>query len=385
MKLKKLLCVLMVIALAVGAFACAKPAVQDPPPAGEPATDEPATDEPATDEPAVVDPEPAADDGTVYKFNVSFAAPEFSTTEITAALNRIKEASNGRIEFTYYYSWSITSVPTVVDDLVNGVCDIAAVPIHEHLNTFPYSTLISYTPFLGLPGMLEGAKIFDEMYDEYPQLQEEYAKLGLHYWTNYPCPGYNIYTTSDKQIRTPADLNGLKLITSSRLMQEFITANGGAPVNVPVTDYATNLQTSVAHGAINHVNVMRAFGCIDFIKGGTLFGENGEAGTTISLMIMCLSEKAWNSLPADLQALFEAEAEALRDNQGGWDKEANTGNHMGMIGDGVPLITLTDDEVKVWSDAFAEILDGYIADLVAAGATDAQLLYDAVKAKIAAY
>jgi len=34
MKLKKLLCVLMVIALAVGAFACAKPAVQDPPPGG---------------------------------------------------------------------------------------------------------------------------------------------------------------------------------------------------------------------------------------------------------------------------------------------------------------------------------------------------------------
>lgn len=376
MNLKKLLCVLMVAVLAVAMFACAKPNVtQDPPPVVDP------VDEPAGDDPA----DPVVVDDTVYKFNVSFAAPEFSTTEITAALDRIQAASNGRLEFTYYYSWSITSVPTVVDDLVNGVCQIAAVPINEHLNTFPYSTLVSYTPFLGLPGMLEGAAIFDELYDEFPQLQEEYSSLGLHYWTNYPCPGYNIYTTSDKQIRVPADLNGLKLITSSRLMQDFILANGGAAVTVPVTEYATSLQTSVADGVINHINVLRAFGCIDFVKGGTLFGANGEAGTTISLLMMCFSTEAWESLPADLQALFDAEAAALRDGQGGWDLEANGGNHGALRGAGVPLVELTDEEVKAWEDAFADILEGYLTELETGAAPDARILYDAVKAKIAAY
>ncbi|NLK89461.1 MAG: hypothetical protein GX276_04895, partial [Clostridiaceae bacterium] len=88
---------------------------------------------------------PTADPNKVHKLKVSFAAPEFSTTEITAALDRIQEASKGRIEFVYYYAWTITSVPTVVDDLNNGVCDIAALPINEHLNLFPYSYLITYT------------------------------------------------------------------------------------------------------------------------------------------------------------------------------------------------------------------------------------------------
>ena len=35
----------------------------------------------------------------VYELNVSFAAPEFSTMGITAALDRIQEASEGRIKF----------------------------------------------------------------------------------------------------------------------------------------------------------------------------------------------------------------------------------------------------------------------------------------------
>lgn len=359
--MKKILALILALVMALSLVACGEKA-------------------PAADADADAGADVVVDD-TVYKMNVSFAAPEFSTTEITAALDRIQAASNGRIEFTYYYSWSLSSVPTVVDDLTSGVVDIAAVPINEHLSLFPYSNLVTYTPFLGLPNMLEAAKIYDELYAENEVFAQEYANLGLKYWTNYPCPGYNIYTTKDNQIKTPDDLAGLKLITSSSMMAEFITAHGGAVLNSPVTDYATNLNTNVADGVVNHANVLAAFGCMDFVNGATVFGD---MGTAVSIMMMCFSEEAWNRLPADLQELFVAEATALRDNQGGWDNGANGKNIAGISEKGGAVVELTDEEVKVWQDAFAPFLTDYIAELTAGGATEAQAIYDALQAKLAA-
>lgn len=325
---------------------------------------------------------PAADDGKVYEMSVSFAAPEFSTTEITASLDRIQAASNGRIKFTYYYSWSITSVPTVVDDLNSGVVDIAAVPINEHLNVFPYSNLITYTPFLGLPGQMEMGEIFDEMYDENDALQQEYAKAGLTYWTNYPLPGYHIFTTKDHAIKTPGDLKGLKLISSSALMQGYISANGGAAVTAPVTEYATSLNTNVVDGVINHINVLAAFGCLDFLNAATVFGDSG---TAMAIMAMCISNDAWNELPANLQQLFADEAAALRDNQGAWDKAASEANIKVIEDKGGAVTYLTDAEVKAWADVFTAQREAYIKELAAGGATEAQAIYDALTEKIAAY
>ena len=374
MKKTKFMSLLIAIALVVAMLAgCSGgnggDVVDEPAPAPEPAASEPAD-------------EPATDDGTVYKFNVSFAAPEFSCEGITETLDRIQENSNGRIEFTYYYSWSLTSVPTCVDDINAGVVDICAVPVNEHLNLFPYSNLVTYTPFIGLPDQLSAGRIYDELYLEHDVFAQEYAKNGLVYWANYPCPGYNIFTNKDFAIRTPGDLNGKKIITSSRMMQEFISANGGAPVGAPVTEYATSLNTGAVDGVVNHINVLRAFGALDFIEAATIFGEEG---TAVSLLMMCFSEQAWNSLPADLQQLFKDEAAALREAQGGWDFGAAQGNLGAIKGEGAAVIELTNDEIQVWKDAFAEQLDGYIDELAGSGAPDARAIYDAVQAKIAQY
>ena len=316
----------------------------------------------------------------VFELNVSFAAPEFSTMGITESLNRIQEASEGRIVFNYYYSWSLASVATVVDDLNSGVVDIAAVPVNEHLNTFPYSNLITYTPFLPLKGMRETAQMFNKMFAENEALQNEYSMLGLHYWTNYPCAPYNIYTTADKQIREPGDVAGLKLITSSKLMSDFVTANGGAVVNSPVTDYATNLNTNVVDGVINHINVMAAFGCLDFIGGATTFGDSG---TAMNLMMMCISQSVWDRLPDDLKALFEAETDGLLNGQCDDELEMMTNNTQALVDKGVNIVELTDEEIQVWRDAFEEMRQGYIDELESQGYDQAQELYDALLAELA--
>lgn len=372
--MKKIVSLLLAFALmALALAACGNSVSSSTPAAGS--SSQPSSSQ-ATGGDGGTDPAPA--DDTVYEMNVSFAAPEFSTTEITASLDRIQEASGGRIKLNYYYSWSLTSVPNVINDMNNGVVDIAAVPANEHLNRFPYTNLVTYTPFLGHPNITACAEIFDELYEEYDVFAQEYADAGLVYWTNFPCAPYNIFTNADFGIREPGDLNGLQLITSSAPMQEFITQMGGAPEAFPVTEYATTMNTKAVDGLVNHANVVAAFGVGDFIQGGTVFGESG---TAMALMVMCFSEAAWNELPADLQQLFLDEKLPLRDNQGGWEYGANAAN----LASWPNLITLDAAEIAVWQDEFSGILADYIAELEASGATEAQALYDAVQEKIANY
>ncbi len=259
-------------------------------------------------------------------------------------------------------------MPTVVDDLNSGVCDIAAVPINGHLNLFPYSNLITYTPFLGLPGMLETADLFTEMHNEQEAISKEYTNAGLHYWTT-PCLA-TIFIPPTRKMRSerPEDLKGLKLISSSALMQAYITDHQGAAVTAPVTEYTTSLNTNVVDGIINHINVLAAFGCMDFIQAATVFGDSG---TATAPMVMAISEKVWSQLSPDLQKLFNDEAKILVT-----VRAVGTG----MLTKGILILSkkkaeplrLTEAEIKVWADIFAVQREAYIDQLIADGHTEAR-------------
>jgi len=317
-----------------------------------------------------------------FHFNVSFAAPETSTPELVAALNRIQEASGDRIEMTYYFSWSLSSVSTIVDDLNAGIVDIGVVPIMEHTHLFPYSTLITHTPFLGIPSMLDAGVIFDEMFAIYDVLPAEFARNSLVYWTNISNPTYHIWTDSAYEIRLPSDLAGRRLITNSTMMQQFISRNGGAPVSAPVTEFATSINTGVVDGTVTHANVLRAFGVIDFIGAGTLFGEQGISSP---LMAVVISESAWNSMPTDLQQLFTNESATVRDlqAQNTYQQSINNVNAIRAAA-GDDLITLTPAEIQVWMDEFYDILEGHVEQRISDGATSAREMFDSVRARAAA-
>ncbi|MBQ8663446.1 MAG: TRAP transporter substrate-binding protein DctP [Eubacterium sp.] len=324
----------------------------------------------------------AAGNEEVYKFDVSFATPEPITVAMTETFERIEEASNGRIEFTYYYSWSLSSVNTIIDDFNTGIVDIGVVPINMHTNLFPYSNLVTDTPFMGIPSMEANTIIYDELYDEYDVFKAEFDNAGLHYWTCFANAPYHLFSVGNNAITTPADLNGVKLMTDDAMLQQYITNHGGAPVSSPVTEYATNLNTNVVDGAINHGATFSAFGCLDFLNSATIFGDQGILS---SIACVCFSQDAWNSLPADLQQLFDDEATNLRDNYTAEVAAMADGAIQTLVDSGKDIVFLTEEQIAAWSEGFDDILADKIAELEKNGATEAQKYYDIVQDKIAAY
>ncbi|MPW24737.1 hypothetical protein GC105_02895 [Alkalibaculum sp. M08DMB] len=323
------------------------------------------------------------DKDKVHEFNVSFAAPEAATVPLTDVFRRMEQTSEGRLKFNIFYSWSLSSVDSVIKDLQSGVTDIAVVPPHEHLNLFPRTSLITGTPFLGLPGILEAGEIYNEMLEEYPSLKAEYEDLELTYWTTIFMPQNNLFQTGSygELIVKPSDLRGHKIIGSNTMMQKLIASNSGAPVTAHVTEYYSNLEKGVADSVVQHLSALNAFGCGELIKKATVFGDSGMM---INSMALIFSTNKWNSLPEDLQQIFTSEAENLRIENAKVD-EFKIKAAMDKLSETAEVYTLTDAELKEWKDAFEPILKEYIDQLEADGADDAWELYEGVIEKVANY
>ena len=315
----------------------------------------------------------------VFHFNVSFMNPEPAAAGIVEALDRIQEASNGRITMTYYFSWALTSVATIIDDFNSGIVDIG-VHSFENDTFFPYANLITNTPFLGMPSIHEAARIFAEMYEDYPVLAEEFARNGIVFWTLQPFPSTQLYTRSDFEIRMPSDLAGRRIITNLPMLQEFLSNNGAAGVSAPVTDISTMINTGVADGVMQHPGVMLAFGVLDFLEGATFYGPGGILSAMGSISF---SEQAWNRLPADLQQLFIDEADNVREAMASLQYVVNMPVNDRLI-EQVPVQQLSDAEIQAWLDDFAPIIDAHVETMIGRGHTEARNILDSVRARIAA-
>lgn len=324
------------------------------------------------------------DKNKVYEFNVSFHAPEGATVALTDVFRRMEKTSEGRLKFNIFYTWTLSSVESVIKDLQSGITDIATVPPHEYMNLFPRTSFITGTPFLGLPGILEAGDIYAEMLEEFPSIMDEYEDMGLTYWTNFFMPQNNLYQTGSygEIIVKPSDLKGHKIIITSTMMQQLVAKHGGAPVTATITEYFSNLEKGVADSTVSHLNAINAFGCGELIKKATIFGDSGMFLGSLSFLF---STKKWNSLPKDLQQIFTDEAEAIRKSNGEEDIAKLKSGMEKLTASGADIYTLTDAEIKVWQDDFEPFLEDYIAQLEKDGVDDIQEIYDVLKEKIANY
>ena len=315
-----------------------------------------------------------------FDLNVSISYVEGMSGGLIEGLNRIQERSNGRIKMTYYFMWSLSSVRTIVDDLDAGTVDIGMVPITEYTSQFPYTAAVTYMPLIGFPHMLETGKLYDEMYKAYPEFAKEFEKNGIVYLTNFANSPYHVWTTG-KRIRTPRDLAGARLVTSSSMLQELFSANGGAPVTMPITDYAVSMSSGVVDGAVMHINTMRGAGALDFVKAATVFADEGLVA---SCMVTAISGQTWKKLPEDLKQLFREEADRIRDGQARSLYDASLANMQLLKDRGADIISLSKDELDDWRKAVAPLIDKYLDSLERDGHKRAREFFKVMQGKIAA-
>jgi len=103
-----------------------------------------------------------------------------------------------------------------------------------------------------------------------------------------------------KQIRTPSDMQGMKMrVPPSQLLQQFYRLAGANPTVVPWGETATAIKQGVADGLDPAVSALATFGFHDILGHVTTVRSVPDAQ-------MFAANAAWyQALPADLQAAFD--------------------------------------------------------------------------------
>jgi TRAP-type C4-dicarboxylate transport system substrate-binding protein len=303
------------------------------------------------------------------------AAPVSQNTQKMGDM--IEEKSGGRVKFVYYWASTLIPVAEFVKSVRSGSVDIVHLAGDQTQIYMPITYEIISLPFMGYKSMTDATSIYNQLYAKYPEIQQEFD--GMKLLSIMSMPPVQMHTTK-KVVKYPEDAQGVKFaFTAIGSTAKMISLAGGTPVQVAVGDMNVSLTTGVTDGFIDHFPVTNAFGIVPALPYHTVFGDGGMS---MVLMGFVMNEAKWNSLPPDIQEIFE-EASA-------WFVEEQTkvqGEQIKKVISmaeemGHTFTYLTPEEIQLWADIGIQLHDEWITETEAKG-MPAQSIYDEAKRLIA--
>jgi tripartite ATP-independent transporter DctP family solute receptor len=220
------------------------------------------------------------------------------TIRQTEAINRIKEASAGRLEIQLFPNNQLGSDTDMLSQLRSGALDFFT------LSGLILSTLVPPASINGVgfafPDQAAVWKAMDGALGAY--VRGEIGKRGLvameKMWDN----GYREITSSTKPIRTPDDLKGFKIrVPVSPLWTSMFQAFGAAPASINFSEVYSALQTRIVDGQENPLTLIAIAKLYEVQKFVSMTGHMWDG------FWMLANKRSFEALPADLQEIARRE------------------------------------------------------------------------------
>lgn len=197
-------------------------------------------------------------------------------------------------DFKSYHGATLFKQGTELTAMQRGNLDMANLAIFDFYNQVPSTTVLG-TPFL--------FRDYDHMRATYnsdvlkDMLAEVEAKAQVKIIAFPYIGARHIGYKGEKQVMTPADLNGMKLRMPPGEGWQFVgTAMGATPVPIPFTETYTALQTGAIDGQDNGFPATRS------MKFDEVINHIGKTAHLIAANEFTISLSKWNSMNADQQA-----------------------------------------------------------------------------------
>ena len=284
-------------------------------------------------------------------------------------VKRIEDGTNGRVKIDIYPAMSLGGAPPqLVSQVRDGVVDLVWTVNGYTAGLFP-RTEVFELPFIHVNNPAATNQAMFEMFDEY--LAEEYK--GVKVMFLHVHAGQAIQTV-DKEIRKPADFEGLKMRIPTRTGAWIIEALGAAPVGMPVPDLPQALSKKVVDGAFIPWEIIAPLGLPDLVHNYIEGPDMSRFGTTTFQVSM--NEGTWNSLPADIQKVFV-------DNSGAdwWKEVGDIWINSDKGGIGIALkkpenkhVVLSQDEYDAFRAPLEPVVQRWVDEVTAKGIDGAGLV-----------
>jgi TRAP-type C4-dicarboxylate transport system substrate-binding protein len=276
----------------------------------------------------------------------------------------VAEKTDGEVTVKLYNGGELGPGPVEqVNRAMDGVADFAISLPGYTASSFPLTLTAE------LPGVITAETGTQDIWDNIDLLKGEYRRVQLvSLWSSAP----NVLYTRDKAVRSPADVVGMNIRVPSRNAGLQVTAWGGNPVSMPVTEIYNAMQTGVIDGAMIDTTATRAFRLGEVANFLTLGFD-----ATNSPFFIVANRDAFRDLSDDQQAaVLEAGKEAsflanqtqLLVAEGGIEAFAEMGGE---------VIRLSDTEAAAFNELSAPI----VGEVVAETGEGAQAVVDALKAE----
>jgi C4-dicarboxylate-binding protein DctP len=288
----------------------------------------------------------------------------------------VEAAAGGKLKVEHYPAMQLGGKPPeLIDQAIDGVADIVWTVVGYTPGRFPRTEVFE------LPFMMTNAEATSRAYWEMFEKDMKDAEFkDVHIigaWVHGPG-----LIHSDRPVRTPADLNGMKVRGGSRTVNMLLETLGATPVGMPVPAVSEALSKGVINATTIPWEVTPALKVSELVKNHTEFAGNALYTVTF---VLAMNKAKYESLPADIKAAVDANS--------GIEFSAFAGKTQAYYDEparevavklGNNIMTLTPEETEVWRQAAAPVYEKWIADMATKGYDGAALIEEA-KGLIAKY
>jgi len=273
-------------------------------------------------------------------------APTFPCVQMERWKEEVEKRTNGKVAINTFPGGTLLGAKNMFDGVIAGQADIGCLCMAYQPGRFMITNATSLP--LEIPDAKTGSKALLEIYKKYKP--ESFGKVKvLAMFTTAPS---NIM--SKKPVRSLADIKGMDLRASGGAAQ-ILKTWGANQVGMPMSATPEALQKGVVQGLFSSVEVMKDFKFAELCKYMTM------TDTVIYPFAVVMNMEKWNSLPKDVQKVFDD----LIEEQSSW-----TGNYMDNHAlesiewskkeQGVEVITLPKEELAKWNAMLGNIVDDWI-------------------------
>lgn len=260
----------------------------------------------------------------------------------------VNERSKGSIEVKVYPAGQLYNDQNMNDALMSGGLDIG-------LNsTARWSMVVPALKVLDLPFVLPTIEAADNALDGDlgSKLTAEMEKKGVHplIWADY---GYVQFCNNTKKIEKPEDFKGLKIRSYSETSADIIQALGASPTTMSSSEVYMAIKNGTIDGQSSGQTAILSRKIYEVCKYFTTTNHSYVG------YLLAINDNSWKKLSPDQQKLVNEVAKEIRDEIRKETKSEDERCLKELAAKGMDVYTVLADEVKLWQDATASVIEKF--------------------------
>ena len=283
-------------------------------------------------------------------------------------MEKVEKDSGGRIKFEGYPAMQLGGTPVqLYDQARDGVVDIVWTLPGNTAGRFPRVEAFE------LPFMMNNAEATSKAYWEYVQTQapdefKETHVIALH------VHGPGMFHSATKQIRSVADLRGMKVRGPTRQITKMLGSVGATPVGMPLPAITDALSKGTIDACAIPWEVVPSIKVHELTKFHSEFDNTGAALYTTTF-VMAMNTAKYNSLAPDLKRVIDANSGMAASAWLGKTQQSNDpAGRKTAVDRGNTIYQFTAAQRDEFIKLSGNVDDEWVADMDKRGFKGAQLL-----------